>query len=157
MVAEGGEGGEVAAHAVDASSWGGGGAAEVKAGVGGAVLAEGGAGEELGESHGAAGDVAAGEVGVPGREGGGVVGDGGEEGVAEVGREAGDLVEDGLGVVGCVADGDMNVGPGSVLAFRCAGAVEEAGLDEKDIGIVVRTARGRGVALGSGDLFERAA
>ena len=60
VVLEGGGGGEVAAHAVDASAGGCGGAAEVERGVRGTVLAEGGAGEELGEGHGAAGDVAAG-------------------------------------------------------------------------------------------------
>src|ERR1700679_2577149 len=115
-----GECGEVAAHAVDSAAGGRGGAAQIDAGVAGAIAAGGGAEEELGERHGAAGDVAAEEVGVPGGEGFGVAGAAGEDAVAEAGGEACDLGFDGGGAVYDGAVGDVAIGPGGV--FSCGRA-----------------------------------
>ena len=96
QMAEGEAGGVGSAHAVDAAAGRGGGGAEVDVRRGGAVLAAGGAEEELAEIHGAADDVAADEVGVHGFERGGGRNVAGEDAVAEAGGEALDLLLDAL-------------------------------------------------------------
>ncbi len=78
----------MAAHTVNSSTRRSGGAAEIDAGVAGAIAVGCGAEEKLGEGHGAAGDVAADEVRVPGGEVLRVAGAAGEDGVLEAGSVA---------------------------------------------------------------------
>src|ERR1700679_180431 len=144
----------MSAHAVDAAAWRRRRTAQIDAWVAGSIAADGGAEEELGEGHVAAGDVAAEEVGVPGGEGFGVAGAAGEDAVAEAGGEAGDLGLDDGGAVYDGAVGDVAVGPGGVFSCGRACGVEEAGLDEEHVGAVV-VAAVEGVVLGAGDFFER--
>lgn len=90
-MAEGEAGGVGSAHAVDAAAGRGGGGTEVDVRRGGAVLAAGGAEEDLAQVHSAADDVTADEVGVHGFERGGRGDVAGEDAVAEAGGEALDL------------------------------------------------------------------
>src|ERR1700679_4098687 len=143
----------MSAHAVDAAAWRRRRTAQIDAWVAGSIAADGGAEEELGEGHGAAGDVAAEEVGVPRGEGFGVAGAAGEDAVAEAGCEAGDLGLDGGGAIYDGAGGDVAVGPCGVLSLRGTRRVEEAWLDQQDVGAVLVAApslRAAGVGLGGG-------
>ncbi len=85
----------------------------------------------------------------------GVAGAAGEDGVAEARSETFYLRFDDYGAVDDGAGGDVAVSPGGVLSFGCAGGVEEAGLDEKNVGAVVEAAV-EGVVLGVRDFSERA-
>ena len=143
---------------MDAAAGRGGGRAEVNVWRGGAVLAPGGAEEELAKIVGAATYVATDEVGVHGFERGGRGDVAGENGRAEAGGEALDLgfeaFEGGVGFGFRSAVGDVAVGPGDVFARRSAGGVEEGGLaeeDERALGV----AAGHG-GFGGGDVGERA-
>ena len=156
---------------VDAAAGRGAAGAEEEAGAGGAVEPRGGADGDLPWGHGAAADVAAEEVGVPGFEGGGAHGVAGEDAVAETGGEALDLLLDSGGGVAAPVVGDVAVGPCGVASFAVAdvgggaGGVDDRGLDEDEIGAGVPVCRagprGGGAvphgALAGGDFGERAA
>ena len=159
VVAEGGGGGVESAHAVDAAAGWGGGRAEVEVGCGGAVLAAGGAEEELAQVDRSAADVAADEVGVHGFQRGGRGDVAGEDASAEAGGEAFDLgfeaVERGCGIGIWSTVGDVAVGPGDVLALGSAAGVEESGLGNEDEGAFGVAAGGHG-GFGGGDLRQAA-
>ena len=150
------DGGVESAHAMDSAAGWCGGAAEEDGRITGGVGAAGGAEDELARCHGSAGEIAAGEVGVPSFELRRGLGATGEYAVAEAGSKALDLGLDGLGSVERGAVGDVAVAPGGVAAGRGTGGVGDAGLDEKDergFRVSVR----EGSLLGGGNLIESAA
>src|ERR1700732_278308 len=124
--------GVVAAHAVDSGAGGRGGGAEINVAGGGGVMTPRRAEEKLAEIEGAAGDVAADEVGVHFFEGGGGKDAAGENAIAESGSEALDLRFECFEHVDGGTVGDVAVGPGGVLPCRGAGRIEEAGVREQD-------------------------
>ncbi len=145
---------------MDATARGRGGAAQVEAGVRGAIGAQRGPGEHAGERHGATRDIAATQVRVPGGEVLGVPGPTCEDHVAESRSEALHLVLDSFRAVRRGTRRHVAVGPGGVPSCRCTRGVEEAGLHQKKERLVVRgrgKATVKGVVLGTGHFVEGAA
>ena len=146
------------AHAMDSAARGSGGGAKVNAGKRGAVgrCGEDGTGKELPEGGGAAGDIAAGKVGVPCLEAGGAHDVACEDAIPETGGESLDLPLDAAGHVEDGAEGDVAVGPEGVLAGGGAGGIEEGVLRGEDEGMVRDAAAGDG-SLRCGDFLRGAA
>src|SRR5579859_7074138 len=128
MLVEAGEGlfcGVVAAHSVDSGAGRCGRGAEINVAGGGGVVAPRGTEEKLAEVGGAAGNVAADEVGIHFFERGGGKDAAGENAIAKSGSEALDLRFEGLEHVDRRTIGDVAIGPGDVLPCRGAGGIEE--------------------------------
>src|ERR1700732_4247596 len=112
--------------------------------------------EELGEVHGAAGDVAADQVRVHIFEGARRKNAAGENAIAEAGGEPLDLRFEGLQHIDIGAVGHVAIRPDNVLPCWGAGGIEEAGLREEDkrlLGVAAVTH----VVFGWGDFLEAAA
>src|SRR6202035_2177800 len=102
--------------------------ADVDIANGSGVVAPGGAEEELAQVHGAAGNVAADEVGVHCFQCGGSENAAGEDAIAEARCEALDLQFESFKHVDRGTVGNVAVSPSDVLPCRGTGGVEEAGV-----------------------------
>src|SRR5882762_4696019 len=148
--------GVVAAHAVDSAAWWCGRGTDVEVADGGGVVAPGGAEEELAEIYGAAGDVAADQVGVHFFQGARGKDAAGQDAIAEAGGETFDLRFDGWQHVDGGAVGYVAIGPGDVLPCWGASGIEKAWLREQDERAIGVTAVAH-VVFGGGDFLKAAA